>query len=789
MPAMLTRASLWLITLSLALAPLGCREAPSLSKSNLLSGVRPHRFARVTHVDRLTDGIAAAEGDHWLTDRASHLRPHAYVQWDLGSARPVGCVLLQGDNNDIYRLTGSINEESDSWTWSAQPVPAAGMRTRHDTVTGSIRYVRLEAEGGDGSFSVAEVGIFSECPVSWPESAITRKHGVPADRTSVIWLAASGLAGLLFLSIHRKGAHRWHYLLAALALGLAAIAARACADLYPFANTRQESLVRALVAALAGVLIVKESLLKARQAPDPRVAVVSLGLLAALALGCYYHFGSLQFYDQGKGRFTLAHSWDMRNYFPTVKYFPELRFDGVYMASLAAYLEIEGEGSLEPIRRVTLRDLRDNKIITVEEAVPQLEEVRRRFSADRWAEFKRDMEYFLRSMGATDYLGSMLDHGGNATPVWILAAWAILRDLPASETTLSLVSFIDPVLLLVLFVVLWRTFGARVMFYTVILFGATDFYQFGSNLMGSTLRQDWLVALGLGVCALKKERPFLGGMILAYGGLVRAFPALATLVLVVPLFWWVFDSFRTRPGRLSLRALRPADRSAVRALLGAAAAVLLLVGLSTAVFGWKPAWASWWTKIEMHAVGPSVNNVGLRNILGFRPQHTLRMLERQDTTHPWARWDAHQVENFEQLRPVFHIVCVLAVGLAFLGCRGRPLHQVPLFGLLLVPYLFYPSNYYFHFIFLLPLAVVPGMRGSFAKQDERIWALVVFLLLALCVAQFATLAERAVDLRYTYQSGLLLTVCSAVLLVLGSSGLRELRAWKRSPAATTATGP
>ena len=59
--------------------------------------------------------------------------------------------------------------------------------------------------------------------------------------------------------------------------------------------------------------------------------------------------------------------------------------------------------------------------------------IRARFSPERWEEFKKDMKYFIDTMGPRDYLGSMQDHGGNATPVWMLSAWLIFRDLPAER--------------------------------------------------------------------------------------------------------------------------------------------------------------------------------------------------------------------------------------------------------------------------------------------------------------------------------------------------------------------
>ena len=51
--------------------------------------------------------------------------------------------------------------------------------------------------------------------------------------------------------------------------------------------------------------------------------------------------------------------------------------------------------------------------------------------------------------------------------------------------------------------------------------------MYGTNWAGSTLRHDWLAYLGLGACALKRERYALGGALLGAAAMIRAFPALA----------------------------------------------------------------------------------------------------------------------------------------------------------------------------------------------------------------------------------------------------------------------
>ncbi|HEY0706268.1 MAG TPA: hypothetical protein VGG33_05690, partial [Polyangia bacterium] len=507
------------------------------------------------------------------------------------------------------------------------------------------RYLRLSAFGGDGLYTVAEAAVFSTCPQAWPNLALSRSIGVPLTTHATNSLWAFAIVGVLFLLIHRRGGPRWQTALAVAPILAAINAVVALAEIYPFPNTNEESLVRGVVALLAGVLVAKEAFFPARLGPDPRVARITQWTLAVLALGCYYHFGSAQFMDQAKGRLSVVHTWDMRNYFPTVKYFQELRFDGVYLASLAAYVDTVGGGDPASVKDSHLRDLNDYHMMTGAEAAPQLPAIRARFTPERWEEFKRDMKYFIDTMGPRDYLGSMQDHGGNATPVWMLPAWLIYRNLPANEWTLGAAGFIDPVLLIILFVAVARTFGMRVMLYTVILFGATDFYQFGSNLMGSTLRQDWLVALGLGACALAKNRPFLGGFLLAYGGLIRAFPAMAALFLLVPLALWIGGTIMRERRFPGVRQIATAQRKTLIAIAGAGAAVIGLVLVTSLVFGYQQAWTTWFQKIEMHAVGPSTNNVGLRNLISWRPGDTARALEQRQIPDVWVEWDRRQVEN------------------------------------------------------------------------------------------------------------------------------------------------
>ena len=152
-----------------------------------------------------------------------------------------------------------------------------------------------------------------------------------------------------------------------------------------------------------------------------------------MAVGSYFHFGALQFFDHAKGRKTLVHPWDMRHYFPLAKYFSELRFDGLYAAQAAAFVDLTPGTTIEGLHGAKFRDLRDSEMRPAREMADHIREVKARFSPERWEEFKKDSRYFLETMGSRDYMGGMSDHGGNATPVWILGAWAMFARAPATR--------------------------------------------------------------------------------------------------------------------------------------------------------------------------------------------------------------------------------------------------------------------------------------------------------------------------------------------------------------------
>jgi hypothetical protein len=309
-----------------------------------------------------------------------------------------------------------------------------------------------------------------------------------------------------------------------------------------------------------------------------------------------------------------------------------------------------------------------------------------------------------------------------------------------------------------------------------VLWGTSDFYTFGTNLMGATFRQDWLVALGLGVCALKSGRLVWGGALLAYAALVRVFPSEAALFLAVPIIWFAVDTWRARRRMPSLTELRASQRPALRALAGAAACVAATLLLTLALFGSGDNWGAWHQKAEIHENSPSANNVGLRNVVAFSGEFAAGSLAQKQTPDVWLEWERMQRSTFAARLPLYYLLVLLATALALIACRARSLEQVCLIGLLLVPFYSYPPNQYCHFVFLLPLVV--AVAGERAERDRN-FALMVIVLALLAVGQSFTAAEQWNDLRYTDQSAVLLVAFSLILIGLARQSWLAAPLWKK----------
>ena len=232
------------------------------------------------------------------------------------------------------------------------------------------------------------------------------------------------------------------------------------------------------------------------------------------------------------------------------------------------------------------------------------------------------------------------------------------------------------------------------------------------------------------------------------------------LGLLVPPAWWLYDRWRA-DGRLpSLRQLVRAHEGTARTLVAVAITVVVLAGLSAVVLS-PSAWIGWAKKAAVLTGGMHVNHVSLRSVIGAD-------LQTWDTIEAWYK------------SPVRVILFALSAGAFFAltlrAGRGRPPEQASVIAMFLLPVVTYAANYYFHFVFLLPLLVrTEGAR----REDAKVWG----LLLGMCVAEYATTFAQGLAGHFTGESACLLVTFLAVLWVLAKDARPEVAARAEEAAA------
>lgn len=766
----------------MVLIALGCGSRTSATagagdSSNLLHGLKPRASRHVKCPACLTDGTAAPDGGHWQTEGTAVFdRPDGFVEYDLGSVRQIRAAWLQGDNNDHYEIAGSIDGGAYTTLWRAEPVRRTGLQGRARTLLDArARYLRITASGGDGNYSLTEVQLFSE-----PREAL------PAPMRSVSGIAKAievrtqiltfGLALIALLVLAYRRAPLWWLALSVVpalvsGFGLASI----LAETWP-QEQRQVSLVRGMIAVVAGAALLRELWAPARFPAHRGVVLGVLGFCGVVGFMAFYNLGAPQFRDHALGKPTYVHHLDLRQYYPTAKYFPELGYRSMYEADVAAYLEDNPRQSLANIAERPIRNLGDLQMSSVRELQQQIEAAPRLFSPARWDEYKADARYFRAAMGERAYFQTFYDMGGNATPVWIALAHVLFDQVEASDTAFARTALFDVVLILGAFLAVGWAFGPRTAFVGMVVFGANDFIMYGSNWGGATLRHDWMAYLAFGACALKRRRFALAGVLFALATSVRAFPALALVCLGFPAAWW-FIGHVSAHRRLPTRSQWWRDQRPAFVVLGAAALTGVLLFLaSSLLLGWE-AWSDWYAKVGQLSSDPHGNHISLRSLI--------------------AGWDAEQPLVLADRLLLFVLALAFYVGLVFVACRGQGYEQAAILGLVLTPVLFYPANYYIHLVWLLPLVMVERRKlegatdegGAAATPFDAAHTRVGLALLALCAAQYFTVLVTDRGLHFYLASVLLFAALTFLLLTLARRNATLATAVAASAdAATTAAG-
>lgn len=734
----------------LALAALVCALTACRSprSTSLLAGRQPTEAREVVRAPVLTDGIVAPEGSGWDTNRAAVLTsPGAFVVYDLGRVEPIRAAWLQGDNNDSYVLSVSDDGRDYRPLWTAKPVGQGGSRARSSSsLHGHGRYLKLTATGGDRRYSVSELQVFSKVPAIFPPSPPRSHRSSVVVRTDILLL---GFTLMLFVVLSiRRGDPRWIPVYALLPIAAGVNLGRVLVHTWPV-EPRSVSLVRGTLAAVAALVVAWEAFGPKRLAPDQRAVAGALVVCALGSVLAFYNLGKPQFWNNRLQAWSFVHVLDLRQYYATAKYFPEIGYDDLYNADVLAFSQDTGV-PLDKLAHQGMRNLRTGRMSTVGQQLGAIKQVRSRFSAKRWEDYRHDAHYFRTVMGNKRWLYYMVDLGGNATPVWISIAYVLFNTFPASHSALLGMALLDPLLLLVMFAAIWRVFGWRTMLVCVVVFGTTDLVMYGSNWAGAILRHDWLVYLGLGACALKRRRWVLAGVLLGLSTSIRAFPAFAVIGATIPALWWIGERWQSERRFPRLGEIYAKEKPTFTVGFAAVGTLLVLVGLTSLFLG-PGSWSAWFHKVSRLGAEAHVNPVGLRTVL----------VGSADNAHAIMRLRA----------PLVVAAMLVYVGLLAVACRNKRREQAAMLGLLLLPVLMYAANYYEHLVCLLPLVVVDRTREHDAEAPEArpldaADAWVWLSLLLMCAAGYFTTLVHDLRLHFYLGSVLLMATLAVLLLAI-----------------------
>jgi len=468
-----------LIFSALLAAPVVLAQEPQgleCPEGNLLAFRQPVAARVVGEVELATDGRVAPEGTPWISPPAVVLDGTVgSITWDLGAPREVRGLLLQGDANDRFPVSGSLDGRTFTPLGAIAALSdVAGLRTRTEIFPNApaVRYLRLDPSEGDAFTSVAEVAAYCALPKPWPP--VFAVEPVPPPEPS------------FFSWWNDLASQRWELLLALLGIALLAADARRARRLF--------------------------------------------GVAAVVAALTYFNFGTFHF-----GKFV--HTWDTLHYYLGAKYFHELSYDRLYECLVVADAAEPRMARRVHLRRIT--NLRTNVQESTAEILAHPERCTDQFSADRWRRFTADVAWFRDHETPQRWEEISTDHGFNGTPVWLIAGSLLANLAPASDAQILALTSIDLFYFFALVAVIGWAFGLRPLAVALLVlatfFPCRFFWTGGSFLRWDWLfftvaavaclkkGRPWLGGLALGYAAMLRIFP----------GLLAAGPAAAVIALVV----------------------------------------------------------------------------------------------------------------------------------------------------------------------------------------------------------------------------------------------------------------
>ena len=460
------------------------------------------------------------------------------------------------------------------------------------------------------------------------------------------------------------------------------------------------------------------------------------GLLLALGLlggACWWNLFELQ---EG----TYFHVWDTYHYYVGAKYFRELGYTRLYRCTAIADAE---DGFLEDVRRRQVRDLDTNVLLGTQEIIAEPGKCKEHFSEERWLGFKHDVGFFRGRAPGNSWAAIQVDHGYNPTPVWGILGTTLASTGPASTSQLRVLALLDPLLLLVMWAFVGRVFGWRAMCVALLYWGTNypaRFFWVG----GAYLRQDWLAAMTIGLCLLRRGRMASAGFMLTLSALLRVFPAFILVGIAVKALMEMWA------GRKVALAGRYRSLAA-----GCITAVVVLIPASVVVAGSWSAWPAFVANSRKYLNTPSTNFMGLKTVMAYNHDwRASRVVPLGLEEDRWQLWQDARRRQFEERCYLFAALVFGFVILLVLAVRNQEDWVAAVLGVAMIPVATEVACYYYSALLvygflgarreglgaaLCALAAVTGLIGKFMSFND-----VRFFLISAATVGFVCAATASV---------------------------------------------
>jgi hypothetical protein len=372
--------------------------------------------------------------------------------------------------------------------------------------------------------------------------------------------------------------------------------------------------------------------------------------LAVISFCSYFDFGNAH------TRYSeFYHRHEFYHYYLGSKYSRELGYVRLYECTAIAEVDL-GHG--DDVRKQELRDLRVNLIIPMTDSYvfSDPEKCKRRFTAERWEDFKHDVDWFRNSANGDYWHDMKKDHGYNPPPVWTMSGKFFASLAPAGDGFFKLLASIDVILHALTLWLMWWAFGWRVGLATALFWGvnaAANTYFTG----GAFLRQDWLLLFVASVAFARKRKFVLAGAALTWSSLLRAFP-------IVALFGWgviigihVFRRWQLyRAGQVPAQGYFAVDswlgKDHQRLLAGCIIAASVLIPASVVVTGPNSYAEFYQHTLHTHDNTPLSNHMGLRSIMASTWEGRMRFLRNDNLADSFQEWKQGRVDRNEAQKPI-----------------------------------------------------------------------------------------------------------------------------------------